>query len=458
MSILKTRSLALLAVLFCVLMLGLSTSCLRGNGNFFPEEADDDATDDDAADDDTSDDDASDDDAADDDSAAVTVTPLDGATEVPVSTTVQLDVSDDDTFDPATLNFALKNGPVTIDGVGQFSADNKYFAFYPAGLLAPNTDYATTFTYNGSTLHTQFTTVASTGDTPITGNAQAAPGALVMFQIVFDSLIQPPGLDSIILPILNDSLVILAPIFLGTVGKDQTAMTWDIGTAKDFDSDSFLEQNHSIYTAGGNKDGLIDGNDFNVSGALDVILDAGTVHLDLAHFSGVLGLSGGDPVITDANFTAATTDCAGLEAAFPDYATIIEEVCAAGSGTIYLTATCHGEFQAVKDATVSLTGAGADAIEINVDPDLNTSSAFPNPGHARFDIYQGSTLVLSSLDYPDQVSFPECTAGCPQAGPSWYTFSDILFAIPSGHELASGDYTLRAVMGVYGAQVDFTVP
>jgi len=94
-------------------------------------------------------------------------------------------------------------------------------------------------------------------------------------------------------------------------------------------------------------------------------------------------------------------------------------------------------------------------LETSWTPDLWGSSSFVNSYSAWFEVLQGSTSIIRSIDYLDDVSFPDC---CSYIEPGWYSFSQAAFDIPNAQTLDPGDYTMRFAIGPYAHEENFNVP
>ena len=414
---------------------------------------DDDVVDDDTVDDDTVDDDTVDDDSTDDDTVLppeVTISPGDGEQDVSLNTAVI--ISAEIPLDPETLDFHLSTGLTEIEGQEQFSHDGLQYYFYPSALLDENTEYTVNFEFEGDLFATNFDTIESVGEIPIAGNAGAAPGEFFGFTIEPVDILQPAGLSELILYALDSFEFIIAPVFLEVSGKESGLISFAGGEAKDFDGDGNLEQNYS--SAGLQYGGWISGSYLSMSGSFTVEIREALITANLAFFSATIEDDGlGNPSIPEGKVAVTTYDCEGLKQAFPYFEMLIDFICDPEQG-LFGFASFQGNYNPIADLAFDPPVITEDDIEVTFDPPLYADHPAINPLNANFEIYQDSELVLSSMDYLDNVDFVDC---CTEIGPEWFSFSDVVFHLPEEIPLTPGDYTLRFFIGVYGMQTDFTV-
>ena len=437
-------------LLILLLCSSLTTSCGGGfsRGCGCNDDDDDDDDNDDSVDDDDDNDDSGDDD--DTPPPEITVVPSDGATDVPLYTSVS--VSSTFAFNPTTFDFSLTDGITTREGMAQFTTDNKTFYFYPYDLLDVDTAYEVHFTYEDNPYKTDFSTVVSIPDITLPGNAEAASGTAFGFRPVLDEVLYPAAINDLLMGVMEELDLLMAPVFVDLQSPTLGALNLAGGEAIDFNTDGNLELNHGA--TGFHSLGVIAGDTFSFTGPFTLNVRGVPLTIDDFSLSGSFGEDTlGNPTISEGYAAVTMTDCPALADAFEWFAWAVDIICDEETG-LFVYAAFHGDYNPIADLIFDPPVASSDTITATFDPPLYSNYNEIMDLNAQFQILTDGQVVLDSYNATDVVTFPDC---CIEEGPDWWSFSAATYNIPAADALDPGNYMLRFSMGLYGVQAEIVV-
>lgn len=455
---------SLIVFIICIITLSISLSCGGGYSRGCNCDSQDSDSSSKGGDDDTDDDQADDDDVIDDDDddddiqeqafpPGLTPNPANGVENVSLISKIWIE--SDSPLDSANFTFELvkmTEKEEAVSGFEQFSYDLMTFYFYSYNLLEEGTTYKIRVTIGDNIYAGTFTTTGDAGLISISGNSDI--DAAKQYTFLFEPVtINEPSIfeDLIILTISGINLVMGPAILDSSDGKFGEIIIGG-GEAIDMIGDETLEHNFS--SVGYHVSGQINGNYIKTAGMLQLDIRGTLVPIEFLEISGVTESGSNEKSAITTHVTGVIRDCEAVAEAVPFIGWLVEAICDANIG-IFVDIEGNGALIPIEPVQLLEPTFDSTGIEVAANDSLYCNDMdYINTLNAGFFIYKNDELIISSDDFNDRITFPDCCTE--EIAGQTYSFTTVRFDFPEAFSLDPDTYQAKVVVGGHGTVTTFT--